>query len=488
MRLPNRIVVQVLAWAAFAWMTVVLVLNRVSLTIGAIRPLYQPARLPVVMGLALLGLIFVPVRGRVRLLFLALILALAWIPLPITAVLLGIGLFWLYRPYHRTPGAVKIGRLHPIPLPMTLSTRDRFMHTHVIGPTGSGKSSSILMPLIAQDLSQRRGLTLIEPKGDLSRAAYRAAIQSGHTVIYFDPHDPHCPHYNPLHGDASVAAEGLSWALNQLSESGHPFYAVTHRVQLMYSVMAVKAHYGENCDLTHVLDFLRLETVRKTVLSSLQDARILGYFRDQIGQIGAKTAQEQRQGLLNRLELLLVNPNVRRVLTGTGDFDWDAVLENQYTVICPLSLAQLGDSAKVLGTLLWHGLAMATYRRSTESGTKPYFLYLDEFHQYVTPDLSDFLALARGYSMGLVLAHQDLGQLSPELKEALLANARHRVVFGGIAPEDVRVFNDLAKPYRLPENLRYLPRGQAYVQITRQGRLMKPRRISLYYHPLEEET
>ncbi|PSR23431.1 MAG: conjugal transfer protein TraG [Sulfobacillus thermosulfidooxidans] len=402
---------------------------------------------------------------------------------------IAVGFFlWKHRADKSSPQqAITVGYRPITHWPIQIHSRDRFMHMHIIGPTGSGKSSSILMPLIRQDLEAKRGITLIEPKGDLSYTAYQTALSCHATLIYFDPHKPNCAHYNPLKGPADVAAEGLSWALNQITEAGHPFYAVTSRVLLMYSVMAVKEALGDAADLHHVLDFLRAESFREDVLAQTEDVRILAYFREQMKQIGARTAQEQRQGLLNRLELLLVNPDVRRVLSGPGDFDWDSVLKDDISVICPLSLARLGESAKVLGTLLWHGLAMATYRRLKASTVHPYFLYLDEFHQYVTPDLGDYLALARGYSVGIVLSHQDLGQLTRPLKEALLANARQRIIFGGIHADDAAIFSRLAQPYDLPPDLRYLPRGTAYAQLTQNGRLQSPKRLQLSHIPLAEE-
>lgn len=405
-------------------------------------------------------------------------------------VVLALILHYFKHPLIRrsSSSSIILGRRRYSHWPVQLRSDDRFMHMHILGPTGSGKSSSILMPLIRQDLEAGRGITLIEPKGDLSYTAYQTALSCHATLIYFDPHRPDCAHYNPLNGPADVAAEGLSWALNQITEAGHPFYAVTSRVLLMYSVMAVKESLGDTADLRHVLDFLRSESFREDTLSRTEDLRILSYFHEQMKQIGARTAQEQRQGLLNRLELLLVNPDVRRVLSGPGDFNWDSVLQENINVICPLSLARLGESAKVLGTLLWHGLAMATYRRLKSASVNPYFLYLDEFHQYVTPDLGDYLALARGYSVGMVLAHQDLGQLSGPLKEALLANARQRVIFGGIHADDEAIFARLAKPYTLPHDLRYLPRGQVYVQLTQKGRLRPPLELSLAHIPLHEEV
>lgn len=363
---------------------------------------------------------------------------------------------------------------------------DRLLHIHVLGPTGSGKSSSVLMPLIAQDLARGHGLVLIEPKGDLSQATVSLARTRARTLVLFDPLLPHCPHYNPLAGPADVAAEGLAWALNQISESGHPFYAVSARVQLVYSVLAVKDAFGEHADLSLVADFLRQDAFRTEVLAQAQDRRVKSYFRDYLGQISPRLQAEQRMGLVNRLELLLLNPALRRVLSGPGDFDWDRALAQKWVVVCPLSTAHWGDSARALASLLWHGLAMATYRRNPAQNPPPVFLYLDEFHQYVTPDLGEFLALARGYGVGLVLAHQDLGQLSPGLKTAVLTNARNRVLLGGLTAEDSRLFNESFMPYPPPTDLRYLPQGRAVVQIAKSGRLTPPRVVRLTHHSLRE--
>jgi len=64
-------------------------------------------------------------------------------------------------------------------------------------------------------------------------------------------------------------------------------------------------------------------------------------------------------------------------------------------------------------------------------------LYVDEVHNYLVLPRSfeDLLAEARGYRLSLVLAHQHLGQLPREMRDALGANARTKVVFT-CSPDD----------------------------------------------------
>lgn len=411
-------------------------------------------------------------------------LAIRWHPWLIVLVLGGAAALWIVSRY-RARHATLLGRRTPIPWPVLLETSDRFLHLHVLGPTGSGKSSSVLMPLMAQDIAHGHGVLLLEPKGDLSQAGYARAIASRRSVMRLDPNDPACPHFNPLDGPADQAAEGLAWCLNQISSGGHPYYAVAARVRVLHAVRVIKQVRGDGADLGDVLTFFRDGAWQRRLVHESADAAAVAYFEEQWARKVAASREDQ-QGLLNRLELLWANPAVRRVLTGPADFTWDEVLQDGWVVLCPLSLARLGESARALGSLIWHGAAQAAYRRDPSHTHPPFFIYLDEFYQWVSDDIGDFLALARGYSVGLILAHQDMGQLSAPLAEAVLANARHRVILPGSARDDIVRFRQGAEPYPVDARLRYLARGRAIVQTTQMGRLMPPWIVRLPHQPLSQ--
>jgi hypothetical protein len=68
-------------------------------------------------------------------------------------------------------------------------------------------------------------------------------------------------------------------------------------------------------------------------------------------------------------------------------------------------------------------------------------LYLDEFQSLLQLpiDPEDMLAKARSFNLAMVLAHQHLGQLSLELRGAIMANTRSKVVFQTTA-DDARAF------------------------------------------------
>ncbi|MHB8871974.1 MAG: TraM recognition domain-containing protein, partial [Candidatus Doudnabacteria bacterium] len=72
--------------------------------------------------------------------------------------------------------------------------------------------------------------------------------------------------------------------------------------------------------------------------------------------------------------------------------------------------------------------------RQMQSGQerKPFYLYIDEFQNFITPSMKAILSGARKYHLGLILAHQDLHQLwetDTGLANAIISNAGTRVCF-----------------------------------------------------------
>src|SRR5580704_13465304 len=75
-----------------------------------------------------------------------------------------------------------------------IKLEDRFLHTYIIGKTGTGKST-LLGTMAKQDLHARRGFCLIDPHGDLvarlNEEAVRAQVPG---VVYLDATDPAQPY------------------------------------------------------------------------------------------------------------------------------------------------------------------------------------------------------------------------------------------------------------------------------------------------------
>ena len=67
----------------------------------------------------------------------------------------------------------------------------------------------------------------------------------------------------------------------------------------------------------------------------------------------------------------------------------------------------------------------------------PCFVYVDEAQDYFDENIGIILSQARKYQVGMVLAHQYLGQLSNGLQEAFEANSSIKLA-GGVSARDAR--------------------------------------------------
>ena len=148
---------------------------------------------------------------------------------------------------------------------------------------------------------------------------------------------------------------------------------------------------------------------------------------------------------MNKVRPMLIRSSLRAVLgQATPRFELQQVFSERKILLVNLAKGLLGPEASaLLGSIVVAQLWQVALERSAIPAERrhPVFIFLDEFQDFLNLpiDLADALAQARGLGLGLTLAHQHLGQLSPQMRSAVLANARSRVVFQ-LAAEDARTF------------------------------------------------
>lgn len=330
---------------------------------------------------------------------------------------------------------------------LVLPDVSRGMHTHVLGPTGVGKST-VLAQAALQDIAAGRGVVVLDPKRDLVEAILQR-IPKDHVnrVIVFDPSTP----------DRKLALNPLRGA--------RPEQATDFLVHLMRGLFALA--WGPRTEdvlrtgllslaLTgkHTLiDLPRLLTdsqFRSSVQASLPPHPLLTEYWAWFESLSDSHRAEITAPLLSRLRSLLLAGPLHDILSIPDPrFDLDVVFRKRQVVLIPLSAGQLGaDAAGLLGGLIMARLWQLTQQRSAlpERMRHPVMLYLDEFHQYLhlPTSMSETLAQARGLGVGLTLAHQHLDQLTPEVRAAVLANARNRIIFQLPAKDAAVVASDMA--------------------------------------------
>ncbi|TLG01796.1 type IV secretory system conjugative DNA transfer family protein [Nocardia cyriacigeorgica] len=330
--------------------------------------------------------------------------------------------------------------------PVAVRVADARHHLHVLGATGVGKST-LLAQLILDDADNGRGLVVVDPKGDLiTDILDRLPARHADRVVLFDADSrtrPPC--LNPLDTrdtDIDLAVDNLVTIFHRIySQHWGPRTDDVLRASLL--TLCTQPGVATLADLPRLL---LEEPTRARLTRTITDPVLKGFWTS-YDDMGEATRAQTIAPLLNKLRAFLLRPFVKAAIAaGPSTVDLADVLDHGGICLARLPKGSLGEeTARLVGSLLVARTWQATTARTRHPGTtRPdASLVLDEAHNFLnlsTP-VEDMLAEARGLRLSLTLAHQNLGQLSRELREGISANARNKIIFSA-SPDDAR---DLAR-------------------------------------------
>jgi hypothetical protein len=329
-----------------------------------------------------------------------------------------------------------------------ISLADCRHHLHLLGPTGTGKTS-LLLRMILDDVEAGRGVAAFDPaKGDLIRDLLDVLpADCGDRLVIVDP-------------DETTAPPAIN-LLDPKVHGGSPHDVAAHITSVMSKVWS--RWWGDRMTEFAYHGLLTLAYLPGSTIAQLprllSDAKWragrVEAVTDQLGAWEAGTLAEfwdgfnalpagQRAGLvaplLSRLRLVLAHPLAAGLFgVAATTFSFADILDGG-VLLCRLPKGVLGeDGTRLVGSLLLSGLWQATAARARipEHERLDAAVVLDECHNFLhlPIGIDDALAEARGLHTSFVLAHQYLGQLSRDMEEAIDANARNKVYFA-LAPKD----------------------------------------------------
>jgi predicted DNA-binding transcriptional regulator AlpA len=315
---------------------------------------------------------------------------------------------------------------------VSISTEQRVRHMHLIGASGSGKST-LLLNLIVQDIEHGNGLAVLDPHGDLiDQVIARIPEDRINDVVLLDPSDEGYPvGFNILsaHSDLerNLLASDLVSVFKRLSTSfGDQMTTVLGNAILAFLESA------EGGTLSDLRRFLVEPGFRERFLLTVLDSEVVYYWRKEFPLLTGKP-----QGpILTRLDTFLRPKVIRHMVSQKENrLDFAEIMNGRKILLAKLSQGLIGEeNSYLLGTLIVSKLnQIATSRQNMAASLRqPFYLYIDEFHNFMTPSLAAILSGARKYNLGLVLAHQELHQLSNrdgDIASAVISNPYTRVCF-----------------------------------------------------------
>lgn len=380
--------------------------------------------------------------------------------------------------WYRGPSHSKTDRSFAVsmdiaPRKLSISPQDNLEHCHLIGPTGSGKSTA-MQHLILADVRAGRSVLVLDPKADLINSLLaRIPEERAADVVVIDPSDCIPVGFNPLAfkncGNTSLIADAV---LSVLKDLWSDSWGV--RIQDILSAALLTLTEIDGATLLWLQPLLTDSNFRRKITSQVKDKIALQPFWNQFEALSDLQRRQQIEPVLNKLRQFLLRPGLRNILGQVHPkFSLTDLFTQRKIVLVPLNKGIVGgETARLLGSLIvgltWT-LALSRAKLPPER-RHIVSVYIDELQDYLSlpTDLSDALAQARGLGVGMTLAHQYRDQLPPEIRVGIDANCRSKIVFG-LNAKDAKDMAAMA-PELTAQDFMALPRYQVYTSFQQGGR------------------
>lgn len=370
----------------------------------------------------------------------------------------------------RVVGASAVpGEAGLVRLPIT----DAVYHTHLLGPTGVGKST-VLLSLALADAAEGRGLLLLDPKGDLATDFLaRLPQERADDVVVLDPTNP-CPvGFNPLAGPPELAVVTAEAVLGVLAELFRDSWGI-RTADVLSAALLTLARIPQ-ATLVWLVPLLTNPAFRHRVLAlAPPDPLGTDIFWQGYEAKPVRTQAVEVAPVLNKLRQLMLRPGLRAMLgQAQPRFGLTDLLERRRIVVVNLNQGLLGaGAARLLGTLLISQLWQHLLARQAEPPERRQIVsvYIDEVQAFLAGlpgSLADALAQARSLGAAFHLAHQYRGQLSSEMMQAVETNTRSKVYFA-LSATDAAAAARLA-PELEAADFQLLAQYQAYATVMHHG-------------------
>jgi hypothetical protein len=350
---------------------------------------------------------------------------------------------------------------------VTLEASQRLKHMHVIGATGTGKST-MLQSSIVQDIMLGNGIAVLDPHGDLIENILPYIPQNRYEdVILIDPSDGEFPvGFNILNAHSDVEKEILASDLvavfRRLSTSfGDQMHSVLANAILAF------LESNEGGTLIDLRRFLIEKPFREQFLKTVSDPSIVYYWQKEYPLLKSSSIGS----ILTRLDSFLRPKLIRNMVAQKKSLDFESIMNGKKILLMKLSQGLIGtENSYLLGTFFVSKIyqaAMARQAQSKEARTD-FYMYIDEFQNFITPSMSNILSGTRKYGLGCILAHQDMSQLQKydtELANSVVSNAGTRVCFR-IGDIDAKRFAEGFSSFEA-QDIQNLGVGQAIARIER---------------------
>lgn len=362
-------------------------------------------------------------------------------------------------------------------VPFGIKADDRRRHMYIIGKTGMGKTT-LMENMVIQDIRNGHGVCFIDPHGD-SVAKILDYVPSSRVndVIYFNPADlDHPIAFNILEAVDTkykhLVASGLMGVFTKI-------WANTWSSRMEYilnnTILALLESPGNT-----MLGIVRMyvdKKYRKKIVDNIKDPMVRAFWVDEYANYAEKYRTEAVAPIQNKVGQFLSSGIIRNIIgQPRSTIDLRSMMDNQKIMLLDLSKGKVGeDNSALLGAMIITKLQLAALSRVDipEEERKDFYLYVDEFQNFVTESFATILSEARKYRLNLVMGHQYIGQLVPDrnstqVRDAVFGNVGTMIIFR-VGAADAEFLETEFDPIFTPTDIVNLPKYNIILKLMING-------------------
>jgi len=362
-----------------------------------------------------------------------------------------------------------------------IKRKDRRQHVYILGKSGTGKSV-LLFNMIIQNMRNGEGVCVVDPHGELVEGVLSAIPPHRlKDVVYFNPADTEYhvgfnvlelidPQYKHL------VASGLMGIFTKIWAN-----AWSARMEYILNNCILALLDTPGTTLLGIPRMLVDKDYRQKIISNLKDPVIKAFWIHEYEAWQDKFRNEAIAPIQNKVGQFLATSIIRNVvgqsISTINIFD---IMNDSKIFLVNVAKGRIGeDNSGLLGGMIITKIQLAAMERVRipEEHRKDFYLYVDEFQNFVTDAFAGILSEARKYRLNLTVAHQYTAQLvsdkSSAVRDAVFGNVGTMVVFR-VGSDDAEFLESEFDPEFTPQDIVNLPNYKVYMKLMIDGVTSRP--------------
>ncbi len=374
---------------------------------------------------------------------------------------------------------------------------DRTRHQYIIGKSGSGKSA-LLNFQARQDVAANQGLCVVDPHGDLIEDILcHVPKERAKDVIVFDPADIDRPMgLNLLEAKTDEEKDRASLDAMEIFIKlfGNEIFGPRIQHYFRNGCLTLMDDEEEGATLIDVPRLYVDDEFQRYKVSKCKNVVVRSFWEHEIAKTGAREKEEMIPYFSAKFGPFVTNSTMRNIIgQPKSAFQVREVMDQGKILLVNLSKGKIGDvNAQLLGLIFVNKVNMAALSRADtpQKDRRRFYLYVDEFQNFVTDAFATILSEARKYELGLIMAHQYIGQLvgktesygqsSTKMRDAVFGNVGTIMSFK-IGAEDAEYMAKEMAPVLSEQDVIGIPNFNCYVKLNINNTTSRPFSMKTIY-------